>query len=60
MISGTNFPIGIAYHIIATTNLTRPSNLWATVVSGNFLGNATFNFTNSNPGTNFFYRLVSP
>jgi hypothetical protein len=59
-LSGSNCPVGTAYRILTSTNITLKINQWATVQSSTFPTSGAFSF--STPATNkaAFFDLVSP
>jgi len=59
--SGSNCPVGVQYRILTSTNVALPLASWQPVKTNTFLGNGTFNYTNSTAGSQAaFFRLVSP
>lgn len=58
--SGSNCPTGVQYRILTSTNVALSLGNWQPVATNVFLGNGTFNYTNSTSGKQAFFRLVSP
>jgi len=60
VLSGTNYPAGVEYRILNTTNLALALAAWNPVVTNTFMSNGTFSYTNSTTNAASFFRLVSP
>ena len=61
VLSGANCPVGVQYHIVATSDLTQPIGTWTPVTTTNvFSSGGTFSVTLSPTNGASFFQLVSP
>jgi hypothetical protein len=60
VMSGSGGLPGMPFRMLTSTNIQSPLANWLRVTTNAFRSDGTFSYTNSNPASAAFFRLVAP